>query len=202
MTSPIGTKAPRSGEPRPPGFTLIELILVMALLTIVIAVAAPTLSRFFRGRTLESEAARFLALTRHGQSRAVAEGVPMVLWLDPAEGAYYLREEIGFGPEADNRRRGLSSTSQSLRAAENEASGEARVFHLSDKLRFELLQGSQGRNQGTAIRFTPDGAIEADSPRTVLIREEDRGCLAIRLAAHGLSYEIRQQTNAGQMFSR
>src|SRR5437773_775638 len=45
-------------------FTLVELILVMALLGIVLAVSAPSLSNFFHGRTLDSEARRLMALTR------------------------------------------------------------------------------------------------------------------------------------------
>ena len=77
-------------------FTLIELILVMALLTIVISLTAPSLSRFFRGRTLDSEARRLLALTRSGQSRAVSEGMPMDLWVDAAEGAFGLEAEPSF----------------------------------------------------------------------------------------------------------
>src|ERR1043166_3717524 len=55
-------------------FTLIELIVVMTLLVAVISIALPSLGGFFRGRTLDSEARRMLALTRQGQSRAVAEG--------------------------------------------------------------------------------------------------------------------------------
>src|SRR6266850_7421868 len=65
-------------------FTLMELILVMTVLAVAVWIAAPALANFFRGRTLDSEARRFLSLTRHGQSRAVAEGVPMELWLDDA----------------------------------------------------------------------------------------------------------------------
>ncbi|NJM55576.1 MAG: prepilin-type N-terminal cleavage/methylation domain-containing protein, partial [Verrucomicrobiae bacterium] len=57
-------------------FTLIELMLVMALLIVTTTFLAPQLSEFFRGRSLDSEAKRFLALTRLAQSRAVAEGVP------------------------------------------------------------------------------------------------------------------------------
>src|ERR1035441_5167618 len=78
------------------GFTLIELILVMALLTIVISLTAPKLSRFFHGRTLDSEARRLLALTRSGQSRAVSEGVPMDLWVDPEQGAFGLEAEPSY----------------------------------------------------------------------------------------------------------
>src|SRR5438132_9607959 len=79
-----------------PGFTVIELILVMAMLLIVISVAFPSLKGFFRGRNLDSEARRFLSLTQYGQSRAVSEGVPMVLWIDARRGAYGLRAQPGY----------------------------------------------------------------------------------------------------------
>src|SRR6266581_9368788 len=76
------------------GFTLIELILVMTILTIAISITAPALSNFFRGRSLDSEARRLLSLTRLGQSRAVSEGLPVQLWIDAA------RDECGL--EADS----------------------------------------------------------------------------------------------------
>src|SRR5512139_2348010 len=91
----------RAGAARPTrrwgrGFTLIELILVMALLTVVISLTAPKLSRFFHGRTLDSEARRLLALTRSGQSRAVSEGLPMDLWVDAEKGEFGLEAEPSF----------------------------------------------------------------------------------------------------------
>src|SRR6266487_5214425 len=92
MTLPIGNRR----DDRASGFTLIELILVMAMLAIVISVALPSLKGFFRGRNLDSEARRFLSLTRYGQSRAVSEGVPMVLWIDTRRGAYGLQQQSGY----------------------------------------------------------------------------------------------------------
>src|ERR1035438_5170187 len=80
----------------PRGFTLIELILVMALLASVISLTAPKLSRFFHGRTLDSEARRLLALTRSGQSRAVSEGTPMDLWVDAELGMFGLEAEPSY----------------------------------------------------------------------------------------------------------
>src|SRR6266404_5112384 len=71
---------------RSTAFTLIELIVVMTLLVVVIGIALPTLGNFFRGRTLDSEARRLLALTRQGQSRAVSEGLPVLLWVDAQQG--------------------------------------------------------------------------------------------------------------------
>src|SRR5262245_158113 len=77
-------------------FTLIELILVMTVLTIAVSLTAPALANFFRGRSLDSEARKLLALTRFGQSRAVSEGIPMELWLDATRGAYGLEAEPSY----------------------------------------------------------------------------------------------------------
>src|ERR1035441_8861833 len=90
---PASGNAARFTDQARRAFTLIELILVMALLTIVISLTAPKLSRFFHGRTLDSEARRLLALTRSGQSRAVSEGVPMDLWVDAELGMFGLEAE-------------------------------------------------------------------------------------------------------------
>ena len=55
-------------------FTLIELILVMSLLVIITSIAAPAMSKFIRGRALDSEAQRMFSLMHEAQSRAVSEG--------------------------------------------------------------------------------------------------------------------------------
>src|ERR1043165_5754575 len=86
------------------GFTLIELILVMALLGIVIGVSAPALSNFFRGRNLDNEGRRFVALSRYAQSRAVSEGVPMVLWINMRQGTYGAEQEPGYSLADTNAR--------------------------------------------------------------------------------------------------
>ena len=57
----------------------------MVLLGIAAALVVPHMSSFFRGRVLNSEARRLLALTLYGQSRAVAEGVPVLLWINPRQ---------------------------------------------------------------------------------------------------------------------
>src|SRR5690242_16286998 len=80
-------------------FTLIELILIMALLTMAASITAPTLAKFFRGRSLDLEARRLLAMTRNGQNRAVAEGIPIDLWVDPDRGSIGLDAEPSFEKE-------------------------------------------------------------------------------------------------------
>ena len=66
---------------RQSAFTLIELIFVLALLAIAAAFVASSFGSFVRGRALNSEARRLLSLAQYGQSRAVSEGVPILLWI-------------------------------------------------------------------------------------------------------------------------
>src|SRR5689334_15735301 len=94
MTSPTGNR--RNEARRCGAFTLIELILIMAILTAVTALVMPSLLQFFRGRTQEAEAQRVLSLTRYGQSRAVSEGIPTMLWVNTQAGTYGLQLESGY----------------------------------------------------------------------------------------------------------
>jgi type II secretion system protein H len=170
-------------RPVPPrrGFTLIELILVMAMLVIILSVAAPSLARFFRGRSLDSEARRFVSLTRYAQSRAASEGVPMVLWIDPRQGAY--------GLEAD--------------ASYTETDRHAVEFRFGDDLQMEVelpatKARSSQRNRSAqfkgnlpAIRFTPDGFIGESSPERIVMRQGEDGVIWIGQSRNQLNYEIQ-----------
>jgi type II secretion system protein H len=178
--------------PRASGFTLIELILVMALLTVMVSVAAPKLSRFFHGRTLNSEARRLLALTRSGQSRAVSEGLPMDLWVD-----------------ADKRTFGLAAE-----PSYETSDPKAVEFALDSGLQIEVVNKTtttpantlnRARQTSTAstprvllaranlptIRFLPDGSVGETSPQLLRLTSADGDSLWLAQASDGLSYEIR-----------
>jgi hypothetical protein len=165
---------------RAAAFTLVELILVMALLTIVISLGAPSLAHFFRGRSLDSEARRFLSLTHYGQSRAVSEGVPMILWIDVKQGLYGLKSEAGY----------------------LEDDPKAVEFVLNDRLQIEVEaaqvrplsspRGSLPRqaNALPEIRLTPDGFIGDTSPEAVAIREAEDETIWITQSRNRLHYEV------------
>lgn len=171
------------------GFTLIELILVMAMLSIVLALAAPALARFFRGRGLDAEARRFVALVRYGQSRAVFEGVPMRLWIDPEQRAYGLEAEPGYLEEGDDR---------------------ALMFTLSDNVLVEVEQPAVPLAvnvwpQPTAawlvtdprpmVRFGPDGFLTDTSPEYIVFRQvrdgQEQDAVWIGRTRNRLSYEVQ-----------
>ena len=184
MTLQTGNKRLRGGSPlRDHGLTLIELILVMAVLTVVLSVGAPALARFFRGRTLDSEARRFLSLTRYGQSRAVSEGVPMVLWIDDQQGFYGLEAEVGY-LEEDPKAVQFMLHQDLLIEVE-----QAEVRPLSSR----WDRPSRRADNLPEIRFTPDGFISETSPDAVLMREGEERSIWIAQSHNRLHYEM--QTN-------
>jgi len=156
----------------------------MALLAIVLAISAPSLSRFFKSRGLDSEARRFLALTRHAQSRAVSEGVPMVLWLETKQRLYGLNADKTF----------------------IEDDPKAEQFNVDETLEIEVRlssdavaasQASQFKNEKLdtsglyTLRFNPDGFVSTSSPEVVVFRQKDNGELWVAQSRSRLSYEIQ-----------
>jgi len=184
MTLPTGKLIGVEMHVAKAAFTLIELILVMAMLMIVLAVAAPSLSNFFRGRNLDSEARRFVSLTRYGQSRAVAEAAPMDLWIDTKQSAYGLEEEAGY-------------TDLDTKAVDLDL-GKDLVIEVQDlpQQGNRVVQPNQLHGNVPTIRFRPDGFIAETSPRTVVIRETRGDAIWITQSRNRLNYEI--QTNALQ----
>ena len=53
----------KRARPHRHGFTLVELIIVMGLLALAAGIAAPMMARSLRGRNINEEAQRFIALT-------------------------------------------------------------------------------------------------------------------------------------------
>jgi len=164
-------------------FTLMELLLVLALLAMAVAVAAPSLSRFFRGRALDSEGRRMLALTRYAQSRAVSEGIPMVVWFKPEQNTYGLEAETTY---ADTDPKAVEYQLDSNLAVElaPPAPDQAAPWKITTQ-----IAGSQ-----PAIRFTPDGFVSESSPAWVWLkisRDGEADAVWLALNDDRLKYELQ-----------
>ncbi len=85
------SKARRKQE----GFTLLELIMVMVILTGVMAVVAPSLSGFFRSAALDEEGRRLVSVIEMTRREAIASGFPTQVWFDTDRGLYGMRELQG-----------------------------------------------------------------------------------------------------------
>ena len=74
-------------------FTLLELIAVMVILCVVVAMAAPSIREFGRGRGGVDCAAQIVALTRWARTQAVTEGAVYRLNFDPPSRSYWVTVE-------------------------------------------------------------------------------------------------------------
>ena len=182
---------------RSAAFTLIELILVMAILTMAVSVTAPALSNFFRGRTLDSEARRLLAMTHAGQSRAVSEGVPMDLWLDPEQGKFGLEAEPSFEPNDSKKAEFPIDSGLHLEVVKSTEPAAAARSAMSRNPLQPLSTASVPRvnlaHPGLpTIRFLPDGTVSDTSPRSLRLSGRDGSSLWVAQSRDKLSYEIRK----------
>jgi prepilin-type N-terminal cleavage/methylation domain-containing protein len=186
------TARPRSRR----AFTLIELILVMAILTVAVSMTAPTLSRFFRGQTLDSEARQLLALTRHGQSRAISEGLPMDLWIDAEQGKLGLEAEHSYEMD-DPKETHLDLDAgvhlelpMRVQPAANTNLNPNQVVSVASVRRVLLVHANL-----PTIRFLPDGSIGDLSPQALRLVDRDGGFLWVKQTRDRLGYEIRNSEN-------
>jgi len=154
-------------------FTLVELLLVLTLLVVITSMVAPAMSNFIRARAVDSEARRLFALMHAGQSRAVSEGLPMMLWLDEKKGAYGLVAETSpkdGDPKAEN-----------LTVDENVQVAVMNVGTIA-LTTFQNLP---------AIRFLADGTIDENSPQTLRLTDVKGHALWLIEARTRMGYEIR-----------
>lgn len=152
-------------------FTLVELILVMVLFVVAISIAAPKMSSFVRGRALDSEARRILAIAHEGQSRAVSEGMPMVLWIDDKNNGYGLEEETP-GKDGDTKAENYTAD-ENVQVAVMSLNGTATTF-----------------KNLPAIRFLADGTVDENSPQMVKLTGSTGGELWLLESADRRGYEI------------
>jgi len=174
------------------GFTLLELILVMAILTIGFGLAAPALSKFFRGRSLESEARRLYSMIRYGQERAVSEGLPMNLVLNSAQKQLTLAAEPSYESE-DPKRLEIDMDSE-MELEVLTTNTVARIADMTDSWN----RSNTGRTRAPVsnlptIRLLPDGTIAQSSPQVIRLTGRDGITLYVGQNRNRLGYEIRDQ---------
>ena len=176
------------------GFTLIEMILVMALLVVAVSMVSPRLSGFIRGRALESEARRVLALTHAARSRAISERMPVLLWLDATVGRYGVERETR-GQNGDPLSQEFT-VDDNLRIAFDQAQRLIGQTLTSTRTTGLLPGVSTSPKPTTAriepsIRFLPDGTLDEDSPNAIRIEDSDGSVLWLVEGSDRRHYEIR-----------
>jgi prepilin-type N-terminal cleavage/methylation domain-containing protein len=171
-------------------FTLIELLLVMALLTVVFAISMPSLARFFRGRAIDMEARRLVSVARHAQSRAASEGMPMELWVDVKTGTYGLEADPTF-LETDNKAQEFVLG----RDLVVEVPQPAVALSAAEQARRLRATVKSTRSTLPTFRFLPDGTPDPTNPRYMRLHDADGAAMDVALTRNRLGYEVGPATN-------
>jgi type II secretion system protein H len=158
-------------------FTLIELVLVLALLVVITSLAAPAMANFIRGRALDSEARRLFSLMHAAQSRAVSEGMPMVLWVDEKNSSYGFQAETT-GKTGDPKAENLTLDTTLQIAVLNVGMSSPTTF-----------------NNLPAIRFLADGTVDESSPQTIQLTDSGGVSRWLLLNKTRTGYEISSTQN-------
>jgi Tfp pilus assembly protein FimT len=167
---------------------LIELICVLALLAISALFVAASMGSFFRGRALNFEARRLLSLTHYAQSRAVSEGVPVILWINPDDSTYGLTVQSTFNDPEGDPHAVKYTVEPSLRIEAPQ--GAAVVLSEQDDEKLGI-----GLESLSVIRFTPDGFFDESSVSKITLRQGTGAALELVPTVNRLGYEIRPASN-------
>jgi len=149
-------------------FTLVELIIVMALLTVVMAIAVPSLSRSMKQRNLDGEATRLLAATEYARDEAISQGIPMTVWIDTEGRRYGIEPKEGF--TGDETR--------------------VREFSVDPDIGFEIANAVVKSGIVEAIEFEPDGTPALTNVQSVVLKDRFNSVLTVAQTTDGLGYEI------------
>ena len=149
------------------GFTLLELILVMVILSTVLAMAAPSLRGFFASRQIQDAAAQILALTQFARSQAVSEGTTYRLNFDPDEATYWL-------------------TANQSGAFEELGVEFGRVFELPKDTELELENVERDGGE-SYVAFEPQGTV---TPATIKLIDRRGNIVKLYCPAATESFSI------------
>lgn len=166
----------------------------MALLAIVLMVSLPTLSTFFKGRTIDSEGRRLLALTHHAQARAVSEGIPMHLWIDEEEKTYGLEAEPGWDEKDPRAVQFTLDANLEIEIRQTNVVTAAAQSLLTDRL-LKAAESRTGQSEAQRkdlpmFRFLPDGSFDITGPTGAVLSDKSGSKIELRLARNRLNYEI------------
>jgi prepilin-type N-terminal cleavage/methylation domain-containing protein len=174
----------RRTRPSSAGFTLLELILVMVIICVALAMAAPSLRGWSHGSQLRDAGDQFLTLARWARAHAASEARVHRLNVDAAGGKYWVTEQVG------TRFTSVQTTQQDQQFA-SIPSTFGQVYTLPEGLRIQLTDLQD--KTVDAVDIYPSGRM---TPARVRISgSQETGSLTIECPTptEGFSYANGQQ---------
>lgn len=188
-------------------FTLIELVLVLALIAMIVGMTTASLGRFGRGRTIGDSAEQVVLLARWARTQAISRGINFRLNFDASNHSYWLTMQSGPNYEnvvQDAASAAAPSSSAPTSAMQPQANsftdvGEefGRRFTTADTVTFDCNFAAQ--SDGQYVEFRPSGRCDPATVKFSEIRGTaviEVGCLSATEQWHVLSDDERQLENS------
>ncbi len=170
------------------GFTLIELMIVLAIVALLARLAAPGMSRSVAARALSSQSAEFMAVLRFARSEAFRRGVAVTVCASrpavpsPAcQGAGAADWRSGWIVFADRLRRGVPDGRQPLLRVQPALRITGGVAGTRGVISF--TPAGYSTDASSHYLFSPPVEAAADAPPAVMVCVSKQG--RPRLAAAG-----------------
>ena len=168
---------------RRPGLTLLEVLLVMALLLALGAVAYPTLSAMYGDVRVKAAADEVRAAWTEARARAIEDGRPYRFAVEPGTGKFRV------APDAGEFWDGSGGSSD-----ENQAPPHIQEDELPNGIVFEPPADLPADGAWTTVAvFNPDGSCQADTE--VALREDDDSTpVVVRVRAMTGAISVRKKS--------
>lgn len=169
-------------SPQRPGYTLLEVILVMAILIILMAVSLPTMYSMYGDTRIRGAADEIRGAWAEARTRAIDTGNPFRFAVEKDKDKYRIAPD---GPEFWDGSKGPSE--------ENSDDGNAKIGSLPHGITFEPPSGAHEDGGWVSVAiFLPDGTCKEDAK--VVVREGGEP-LAIVLRVRGLTGVVSVKTS-------
>jgi type II secretion system protein H len=156
-------------------FTLLELVLVLLIVSIALATAAPSLRGWNRGSKLRDAGEQFLAVARYARTQSAADGRVYRINIDANSGSYVLTAQDG----------------QQFVTLGTEF---GRVYSVPDGFRL-AVSGSQPNSRVDAIDFYPTGRTQ---PARIQIAADEYDLITIESPSPSEGFRLVSNQEAAQ----
>jgi prepilin-type N-terminal cleavage/methylation domain-containing protein len=194
-------RAHRASRPHDAGFTLVEVLVVLAIMSILLTIGAPSLKAFSEGRKLNAAADSVRALCLYARDAAMAEGETFVVVFDFSEQSFWLAKETALelgdlaatvglgalGPEAEDEAAEAGQVSEGASAGQTRGILGRPQQMVKSVVLSRIDVDRQGEVSTTTfdydyITFRADGTAEPAS--VYFVNADNRGAVVdIPLAA-------------------
>jgi general secretion pathway protein H len=157
-------------RPRNQGFTLLEILIVVLLLSLALAVTYPSISRGSTALHLRATGRDILNTFRYAREKAVTEQTGMLVAVDKEKQELILSNDLGQG---------------------------SRMYRLPDDVKIQriALGGTEVLEGPMAVRFLPNGS--ADGAEVLLKSDKDS---FLRIVTDPITGGARIESNRGENF--